>query len=341
MRLLPMLATCAVVLQVTSTSFGQASPSKEEVVKRYQEGISLYDRGQYEAAYVRFAEANAVAQTPPILFNLARTEQLTGRLVDASRHFKEYLALPTHPKITADLRKQASTFQDQLHAELGHIVVDAPTGTLLSVDDKAVPTEGTIDITAGTHTIVAKLGPVTRTMTLACPAGITTNAKFDFDDSKEAPPPSIGSPAPPPPSPVAAAPRIEGGDAGPQKEGAPGFWTAKHITLIGLGVGVVAAGVVGGAFFADAGSADSEAKSLTNDESCAGSNSPACAQAGQLKSRYDNDQVSGGVAFGVGGALLVSGVVVLLAWPEAAKRSAWVTPMGGPGFAGVGVRGSF
>ena len=161
---------------------------------------------------------------------------------------------------------------------------------------------------------------------------------------------SLAFDTPPPPiAPVVSTPPIE---ANPLQRpaalspdasgGTHTFWTTKHLAVIGLGVGVVAAAVVGGALFADAGSADSQAKSLTHDQSCAGSNSPACAQASQLKSRYDGDQVGGGVALGIGGALLVSAVVALIAWPEAeASKSAWVTPVAGPSVAGVEFGGRF
>jgi hypothetical protein len=330
MRLLPMLATCAIVLQGSSPSFGQASPSKEEVIKRYQEGISLYDKGQYEAAYVRFAEANAVAQTPPILFNLARTEQLTGRLVDAARHFKEYLALPAHPKITADLRRQATTFLGDIEAKLGHIAVDAPPGTTITLDGAAA-TVTTLDVQPGSHTIVAVLGPETRSTTVSCMAGQTVPAKLVFVPSE-----TPAAPTPPPSVAIlpSAAPSPEPAEK-PERTRVGTVATIVRWGLTGSAAVTIALGV--GFDVASHSDATTAATYLSGHQgACVKSASATCVQYNQLLNDVNSAKTVSYVFYGVGIASALGAAMAWIFWPkEKQSTPAWVIPVAGPQRAGV------
>jgi hypothetical protein len=343
MRFVSTLAVCACVALVTSTGSAQSDAVKDEAMKRYQEGVVLYDKGQQEAAYARFAEAYAVVQTPSILFNLARTEQLTGRLVDAARHFREYLALPAHPKITPELRQQATTFQSQLRTQLGHIAVEAPLGTILSVDDKAVSADGPIDVVAGVHTVVGKLRAETRSVTITCTAGSTSSVRLAFDDSTAAPFVAPVAPVPSDTAPRVQIPELPPGGARDEQGGdvRTGIW-------IGLGATAVVAAGVGIGFIVGAGSEGNTVQQIESHQkdpanACNNPNAPMCAQrlsAADAQSRDD------GVATGlfVGGAVLLAGAIGVLVWQRTSPKKsgqAWIVPSVSPTGGGALWVGSF
>ena len=68
-------------------------------------GRAQHDMGNYAAAIAAFTEANALAPSPALLFNLAQSYRLAGRCEDAATMYKRFLA--TDP--SADARALAET----------------------------------------------------------------------------------------------------------------------------------------------------------------------------------------------------------------------------------------
>src|SRR5580704_14125562 len=57
---------------------------------RFEEGVAEAKGGNFEAARLSFAQAYAVHPSAVVLWNLALTEEKTGRAVDALTHFKQW-----------------------------------------------------------------------------------------------------------------------------------------------------------------------------------------------------------------------------------------------------------
>src|SRR5688572_20109418 len=79
-----------------------------EAKARFEEGLELADAGKNEPARLKFQQAYSVFKSPAVLYNLARSEQLTGHDLDALDHFRLFLKVgATDVKITDAMRDKA------------------------------------------------------------------------------------------------------------------------------------------------------------------------------------------------------------------------------------------
>src|SRR3954469_11752093 len=90
MRRHVLLACFAVALSVPAfSSVARADDAAvAEAKARFEEGLELADAGKHEPARLKFQQAWAVFKAPAVLYNLARSEQLTGHDLEALEHFK-------------------------------------------------------------------------------------------------------------------------------------------------------------------------------------------------------------------------------------------------------------
>src|SRR5215468_6371684 len=63
-----------------------------EARARFNEGVSLYDRGKYEAARAAFVQAYALKKHPDVLLNLAWSSLRSGHADEAQQQFEQYLS---------------------------------------------------------------------------------------------------------------------------------------------------------------------------------------------------------------------------------------------------------
>jgi hypothetical protein len=328
MRLSPLLG-CLALIFVARSGLAQSDAAKTQAIARFQEGIKLHDKGQEEEAYLRFTQAYAVVQTPAILFNLARTEQLTGRSVDAVVHFRAYVALPEHPKVTPEFRAMARTYITELEARLGRLTIDAPTGAVIAVDGKEV--QGTVvDVLPGPHQVAARVGDQQASAQVTAVAGTAVTAHLPFV-SGLVPAPAVIVPVV---APVAALePPTTNHSARSIAVG-----TAAGIAVVGLGVGI--------GFLVDARSQASDFNTFqtTHRNACVNPSSTLCAEGHSKDSNVAQSSVVSDVGFAVGGVALATGAVLWLVWPrDASKTSAgpWIRPNLGVGLYTVDVGGRF
>ena len=73
----------------------QVADPKAEAARFYEEGITLFQTGEYSEAASRFQQAYNFDPAPNLLFNLARALELSGDKDEATLHYKAYLA--RHP----------------------------------------------------------------------------------------------------------------------------------------------------------------------------------------------------------------------------------------------------
>lgn len=97
MRALPFTLAAALAVMPALAS---ADTIPERAKKLAAEGRAAHEAGDYDRAIAAFTEANALAPSPPLLFNLAQAYRLKGNCDDASVMYRRYLA--TNP--TEDAR---------------------------------------------------------------------------------------------------------------------------------------------------------------------------------------------------------------------------------------------
>src|SRR4029079_7311133 len=111
----------------SAPAYAQTDAALAEAQARFKEGLDFADAGNNDAARLKFQQAWAVFKSAAVLYNLARSEQLTGHDIDAFEHFKEFLKTGPDPKVTDAQRKKAQDNVSELTKKVGQIDLDVPT----------------------------------------------------------------------------------------------------------------------------------------------------------------------------------------------------------------------
>jgi hypothetical protein len=286
-----------------------SEPIPAEARQRFGEGVQLADAGDHEGARLKFNQAWALLKSPAVLFNLARSEQLSGHLVDALGHYRLFMTMASDPKVTDAQRRRATDNIAELSKKVGQIELDTHARARVSIDGSPVTASISepILVTAGSHLVEAVLDAKVRNITLDCPPGTITKASLSFDDPKPHPPPDE-APKPAPRQPDAASSTV---------------LTTRNVLGASLGLAsLVGVGVFVG-FLVDANGKSSDAASF--DSSFPGG---ACAQRGSLACtelgvKNDNAQSSRTVSYvGLGASVLFAAGAALtfVLWPSAPTR---------------------
>ncbi len=283
------------LLAVGASAQGLESDAPRSAVSRYEIGKALYRKGDYAGAAAEFKAALAIYASPKLAYSCA---ERAGQVDDAIRAYERYLELAPKATDRGEVDALLGSLRERQQKSLSSVaIVTRPAGAAIFVDGaekaEAKTTPTTIRLPAGAHTLrftVEGYQPHDQTLQVLQGKSATVEADLEPATKAVAPAPEPASPPPTGASPL----RVAG-------------WTA-------LGLGIVGAGV--GTWFAlDANDAAESATGKTGSDR------------EDLKDRYETGQTVGGVGLGVGGALLVTGVVLLLL-PDG-EASAAVHPGGG------------
>lgn len=150
-----------------------------EAKRRFEEGIARTQSGDWEAARLSFRQSLAAAPSQNALFNLALTEEKCARPLEALSHFKQYMDWRS---LNQSERAQAQRHIADSSAKAGHIDVQAPVGSVLSLDGAkdvgTTPLAEPLDVAPGHHVVVAKVGSETKTLEVDAVAGQVTRVTF-------------------------------------------------------------------------------------------------------------------------------------------------------------------
>lgn len=189
------LATPALVAPV----FAQGDAATEMARQRFEEGVKLFDKGDYERARAAFLQAWALKKHPAVLLNLAQCELRSGEHVAAARHFAQYLhEYPDTPESQQDVARRGLA-EARLETGQLDIAVDME-GAEIFVDGESVgraPLPGPLDVTPGTHTIEVKLAgtaPVSQQAAVTAGSKNTVNIALAKPDARG---PAVGPAQPP------------------------------------------------------------------------------------------------------------------------------------------------
>jgi hypothetical protein len=183
---------------------------------------------------------------PAVLYNLARSEQLTGHDLEALDHFRLFLRISaTDAKITDAMRDKAKQNAAELARKVSQVDIEVPASARVTVDGK--PLEETpkepVAVQPGRHTIEATFDGKVRSVSVECTAGNVVKARIDFDG-----PGHVTEP--------------------PREEHHEGWSTGRTVTVGALGAGAIAGGVLFFVFHGKAQSNVDDSKALLNGGSC-------------------------------------------------------------------------
>jgi hypothetical protein len=323
-------------------------PQMQEAMARFAEGNALHDAGREEEAYIKFTQAYAVYRRASVVFNLARTEQLTGRIVDAVAHYREYIAKP-ESETDANVRAKARANLVELAKRLGRIDVTAPAGSTLLVDGKSIgiaPLGQPLDVLAGKHTIEARNVQGSKTREAIVVAGSIATVAFAHPETA-LPPASTSKPATTPASATEAAPPAK--DSVSADTNHKGFFTPKVITSGAIFLGAIAGAGLGW-YFGSASNSDSDRATelrsqLQNSGGCPpGATSSGCIDLQDTVDSQHREATLSKVFWITGGVLAIGALATWFMWPSqksARAGSLHVLPWMAAGVGGAAAVGSF
>jgi tetratricopeptide (TPR) repeat protein len=267
---------------LAQSSRGPNGAAKERARAAYARGQELYKTGKYEEAEAAYREAFVAVPNPVMLLGVAESQKKLGRASDAVATLQTYLEM--RPEATN--REEVERKISDIRASPATVVVASdPPGASVVVDGagtgKVTPTE--IDMTAGGHSVRLSLpGYAPFTQMLTVQSGTRHELRLALRaSSQEVPLPSSGADV----HEISTAPS--------EKENHKGANTAPWIVT---GIGVLALGsgaVLGAAAIGEKSDFDKKPTKAT-------------AYRGKRLTLLAD------VAFGVGAAALITGVVLFL-----------------------------
>ncbi len=336
----PVALAALMVLATAAPAAGADDKATRDAQARFAEGLARVKSGDYEAARISFTQAYVVLHKPDILWNLALAEEKSGHSLEALRHFKELTSTAAADTDRANAQKHAAV----LMAQMGHIDVTAPSGTLLTLDGVqsagSAPLAEPIDVTPGRHVVEGKLADGTKSATVDAVAGETAHVTLVPDAPSTATPTPTATATPAStPTPTSTPP---GADSSPVS-------TARLVTTASLGAAAVIS-IGAGAYFGFQSQSDASDAAQYRDNKpssyCVNPTGPAvqtCSAWNDAVKSQNRDATLSNVFYVTGGVLAVGAVATWFLWPKGATgaSSAWVVPAVGPSGGGVAAGGRF
>lgn len=294
----------------STTALAQQDAALTEAQARFKEGLELADSNDHEAARLKFQQAWSVYKSPAVLYNLARSEQLTGHDIEAFEHFREFLKSPPDPKVTEAHKKKAQENVGELTKKLAQVDVEAPPTARVTVDGK-VATDAVrepVPVAPGRHVIEATLEGRIKSITVECAAGNVTKAKIEFETT-----PSGGGGA----GPGFTEPPPAGGDDRSS--------SARYVVPAIIGVAGLASLGVGIGFGLASQSAKDEEDALRKPGACTVTTSPDCQALDEKRSDVTTKGTVSTIGYVGGGVLLAAAAITYIVWPSSKKSGSRIT----------------
>jgi hypothetical protein len=240
-------AVCAVVTLHATTALAQAPDATTAAARaRFQEGVELFDHGDFEAARVAFLQALALKRHPVVLLNVAHCALRTNRPLEAKRNFEAFVAEAS--SATPAQREEARKGIADASLKVPRIVVDSEAVRRIVVDGVASTVTGrgfVVEVEVGTHryTLEGVTGAVLRDGERAFAAGESFEARVS-----EATSVAVAAVPVLPASPAVPSPLVE--SAEPDAPSGPSvFARPENMVPVYAGLGVGAVGTVGAVVF--------------------------------------------------------------------------------------------
>ncbi len=305
------LTLLSVIIMFTSSSMAN---NRDQAKAHFKEGMAAIKGENYPAALTAFEKSYKLAPKAALLFNIAMCEKALYRYVDSITTFRRFL-VESGDKIKPELEAQSEQAVQEMMTLIGTLkLMDAPDDAEVFVDGKSIgktPFKEGILIDPGQHSVRVEASgfkPMTTEVTVASGAEIPLRAKLIRGKVDAKPGDSV---------------TVSVGEGGAQGEGpeidsGPSGLKIAGIVATALGVGAAGMGVA----FNVKGIKDQE---KAND---APADSP---QRAKLNDDIEMDKTMMIVGYAAAGALVVTGVVLLVIDAKKGDESETVAVKPAPG----------
>ena len=180
--------SCATLLSASSSFAAPPTRASDEDAtvaiarERFKEGVTFFDKKEYDKARVAFLQAYALKKHPAVLLNLAQSELRSNHEVDAAKHFSAYLRESTTASDAERQAAEAGLSATKSAVALLDVNVDE-AGAEIYVDgslEGVSPLPGALYVSPGSHTVEARKGGKTKTQQINTTAGRQFMADLSF-----------------------------------------------------------------------------------------------------------------------------------------------------------------
>lgn len=164
-RALAKLCAVSYIASVSPGASAEESPSQEAAVdqrrsqarQKYEAGAEAYTRGRYKDAVDWFLEADRLAPSAPLSFNVARAYERLGDASSALRWYRDYLrrspAAPNESSVRDTIRALAAALARKGLQQV--TILSTPAGATVTVDGQpSGVTPWTADLVPGKHHVL-------------------------------------------------------------------------------------------------------------------------------------------------------------------------------------------
>jgi tetratricopeptide (TPR) repeat protein len=144
----------------TPSSEASVEARREQAKARFQAGSAHYAAGEYRKSVADFLEADRLAASPALSFNIARAYERLSDTSGALRWYRDYLRRSPNANNAAEVRAKVSELSAKL-ARTGQqqlTVLSMPPGATVVIDGRAVGvTPFTAELSLGKHRVLLDL----------------------------------------------------------------------------------------------------------------------------------------------------------------------------------------
>lgn len=170
-------------------------------------GAEAFDKHDFATALDRFQRAESLYKVPSISVMVARCFAVVGRVVEAVDKYEETLRVPLDAAAPEAFQRAVAEATAEVEAARARVArlelrlpVDAPAGTVVTLDDKPVPAAllgVPTPVNPGAHHLAARAsGRVPYTFELMLPEGGRQTVEISLEPVSAAPPSPVATASP-------------------------------------------------------------------------------------------------------------------------------------------------
>jgi hypothetical protein len=167
------------------TKPGPVAEAIEAAKIHFQQGVALFNDGNFNGALAEFQAAYDLRPSPGLLYNIGLTQKALFRYADAVATCERYLAEET--KLTPERRAEVTQLIREMNALLADVTLTVePTGASIHIDGRdagRAPLDKPLRLAAGSHVVdIASDGykPVRKDLMISAGNPVTLNIRLDL-----------------------------------------------------------------------------------------------------------------------------------------------------------------